>query len=597
MIAVLFALLSGAAPQAASPALRIVTDRPSVPMGRTVVVRAVLERPGSGKPQDYVLLPFVNGRRWGSHERPAADGSARFLLPLPNPGPARIQVIAVRSDTGSWTGLKDMNLLLAGRPMPERGLRSNALALEVTRRQFTRRPAGGTLFSMQWEPWFTPQAAFWTTSHAVPVMGFYESYDRDVTRQHILWFMDLGVDFIMADWSNHIWGKRHWDERPAGTETILHATQLALEVLASMRDEGLPVPKFSLLTGLSNGPPAARQALNEEHEWVYRHYVLNPRFRGLWQEYDGKPLIMPLDTGAMAHPGGTAEAAFRIPFFKQTLELDAAALDALRRSDSTPLDDRHFTIRWISSQNQATRHHELGYWSWMDGSLAPVVTMKNGNPEAVTVTPALFAARGWTGEGACGRRDGQTYVESFRTALASRPRVVFLHQFQEFAGQQTGQGMGADHGIYVDSYSVELSDDLEPVSLTAPGYRGDRGGWGYRYLNLTQALMGVYRGEDKGSTVLAVGKPYVAGGNLRVEWSRAGRTPAGISIAIDGRTVAANAPGGMFEIPLSGLARGPHRARVTASGSRTIYPLSFERFDQPLAVPVPVSVEHTFTIP
>ena len=42
----------------------------------------------------------------------------------------------------------------------------------------------------------------------------------------------------------------------------------------------------------------------------------------------------------------------------------------------------------------------------------------------------------------------------------------------------------------MDSYSVEYSDDYEPVSLTAPGFRGDNGGWGFYYLNLTEAFTG-----------------------------------------------------------------------------------------------------------
>ena len=64
-----------------------------------------------------------------------------------------------------------------------------------------------------------------------------------------------------------------------------------------------------------------------------------------------------------------------------------------------------------------------------------------------------------------------------------------LHQFNEFTGQGS-HGYGPDKDIFVDSYSVEYSDDYEPVSLTAPGFRGDNGGWGFYYLNLTEAFTG-----------------------------------------------------------------------------------------------------------
>ena len=59
----------------------------------------------------------------------------------------------------------------------------------------------------------------------------------------------------------------------------------------------------------------------------------------------------------------------------------------------------------------------------------------------------------------------------------------------------------------MDTYNVEFSDDIEPVSLTVPGYRGDQGGWGYYYLNLPQTLMALYRGQADDCTLLAVTAP------------------------------------------------------------------------------------------
>jgi hypothetical protein len=54
-------------------------------MGRTVVVTAAFAPAAGESPERYLLLPYVNGRRWGSHERPNREGRAEFLLPLPNP--------------------------------------------------------------------------------------------------------------------------------------------------------------------------------------------------------------------------------------------------------------------------------------------------------------------------------------------------------------------------------------------------------------------------------------------------------------------------------------------------------------------------------
>ena len=119
-----------------------------------------------------------------------------------------------------------------------------------------------------------------------------------------------------------------------------------------MRAEGLPVPKAALFPGLSNGQPAAmRERLMEELAWIYHTYVRNPRFEGLFQEFEGKPLMVILDTGTVGNRRGTAESAFRIPFFKQTLALREAELDAYR-TVQPPVDDSQFTIRWMSLANQ-----------------------------------------------------------------------------------------------------------------------------------------------------------------------------------------------------------------------------------------------------
>jgi hypothetical protein len=561
------------------PHCTIQVERDVVPMGGILRVEAQVS-----PTQPVLLLPYVNGRRWGSHERPSSDGRAVFYLPLPEPGPTRVEVAVAPLKEG-WMGQDDPDLLLAGRPIPDSLPRSNAVMVEVLRRTFPSRQPVDTLFCMQWESWFIRGLDSWRTAHAVPLMGFFESYNRAALRQHFLWMIELGVDCILSDWTNHLWGRQHWDERPDYTNAINHATILGMEVLAEMRDEGLPVPKMILFPGISNGRPTTMQALNEWLDWIYHTMVRNPRFAGLWQEFEGKPLVAVLDTGAVGDKRGTAESAFRIPFFKYTLEMSAAELDA-HRAAQPEVDETHFTVRWMSSQNQTTRHHELGYWSWMDGVSDPPVTCKDGKAESVTASTAFFNALGWTGPLACGRRGGSTYLETFNAALRARPRIVFLHQFNEFAGQAEGHGRGENHDIYADSYSVEFSDDIEPVSLTAPGYRGDPGGWGFFYHNLTRALIDLYRGQDGGSTLLTVSAPLdgaqARGQKLPVAWTWLGPDPSGFELRLDGRLVQENVQGRAAQLDLSSLAPGEHLLEVRARGVHTRYPLSKDHPDEPL---------------
>lgn len=569
--------------------LTIKVNKNSIPMGRSVMLTSHLNLKPGESAKDYLLLPYVNNRRWGSHERPDSNGDATFLLPLPNPGKAEIQVIAVRAEPNNWMGTSNRELLMAGKFMPDSGVRSNELNITITKREMPQSPDTSHLFGVQWESWFTPGSATWSSAEAVPVVGFYDSYNEDVIRQHVLWFMDLGVNFIMPDWSNHIWGKKHWNEAEDGARAIVHATTVFLEVLAKMRDEGMDVPKVALMPGISNGPPTTVVAMNEQLDWIYQNYILNPRFKGLFQDYDGKPLMIILDTGALGNKKGTAASAFRVPFFKLSLGITEQELDALRRTQGQ-IDDTHFTNRLMSSQNQLTRHHELGYWSWMDGQLEPMVTYMDGKPEAITVTPAFFGAMGWTAQDSYGRRGGTTYLESFKYAIKSKPRVIFLHQFNEFAGQLEGQGHGKNHDIYLDEYSIEFSDDFEPVSLTASGMRDSKGGWGFYYLNMTRALMDIFNEKDQNSTLIAAFMDKESAQTIKLQWSVAGEIPKSFDVLIDDKPILKSITGMTCEIPVKGLSKGNHTLTITANNVHTHYALSKTEFDEIAEKPLPVKV-------
>jgi hypothetical protein len=317
---------------------------------------------------------------------------------------------------------------------------------------------------------------------------------------------------------------------------------------------------------------------------------LNPRFKGLFQEFEGKPLMIILDTGALGNKKGTARSAFKIPFFKQTLALSETELDAFRRAQG-PVDDSHFTIRWMSSQNQVTLHHELGYWSWMDGQLEPMVTYKDGKPEAITVTNAFFEPLGWTAPNTWGKRGGTTYIESFKFALKSKPQVIFLHQFNEFAGQTEGNGLGINHDIYLDEHSMEFSDDFEPVSLTAAGLRDKTGGWGFYYLNMTRALMDIFNEKDMNSTVMAANISEKTNQSIKINWSVIGKTPENYTVSLGEKVLFKDLTGVTCEIPVTELSKGPNTVTIKANGVNTRYRLSKTEMDLVSDTPLPVEVK------
>jgi hypothetical protein len=693
-------------PAGLRPTVRIQVDTARVGMGRTVKLDATATFPDGRPAAGSLLLPSVDGKRWGAHEFADDRGRARFLLPLPRPGIAEIRVealppkekwiwaprmadnqriwiqrafdLAGKPATAKlWVGIDDAaevfvngqsvgkfngwnaagpvpnvtgllksgrnvisveafngkvpagfllrleadtpsgpvvvasgldwqchatrpaswpqetaqrgeavvaltalqeavytgsmgqwpnagrDRLLTGTRVPEGANLSNSVAVQVDWRRLAVMPSDPEhLVGAQYCSLYAPHGFDWATAQAVPLVGFYRSWDPDVLRQHLIWLTESGVDFLLADWSNQLWDRQHWDDRTDAANEVVHTTTMLLEAEATMRDQGLPVPRVVIFVGLNNGPSTTMTAINEESTWIYHNYMRNPRFHDLFVEYLGKPLLLVFNGSG---PGW------------------------LKDTKQVPVDDRHFTIRWMSSQHQLCHHNENGYWTWMDGSLRQPVTLLQGKPEVVTVSAAFFDSGGWTGPTAHGRRGGWTYVESFKGALKSRPRFLQLHQFQEFAGAPEGS-----QPFYGDSYSVELSDDIEPVSLTTPAYRGD-GGWGFHFLNLTRALVDLYRQKTPATTVLAIARPdrgsTLNGDRVPVQWTWAGKTPRSFTIALNGTPVARGLSGAEATIDLGPLKDGPVVLRLTAEGTEARYPMSFTDESLPQAAMAPAFAE------
>ena len=86
--------LAGSA-QTQEVVVQVALDRTEVEMGRCVQANVTTRTPDGRPIGGCLVLAHVNERRWGAHEVTEADGRARILLPLPNPGPARIRVQAI----------------------------------------------------------------------------------------------------------------------------------------------------------------------------------------------------------------------------------------------------------------------------------------------------------------------------------------------------------------------------------------------------------------------------------------------------------------------------------------------------------------------
>ncbi|MGH7193804.1 MAG: hypothetical protein ACREJM_09765, partial [Candidatus Saccharimonadales bacterium] len=189
------------------------------------------------------------------------------------------------------------------------------------------------------------------------------------------------------------------------------------------------------------------------------------------------------------------------------------------------------------------------------------------------------------------RDHGAPYIESWKVAFEARPKFIQVHQWNEFAGQKEGQGSGPQHRVYVDEYNLPFSDDLEPTQLHGCAYRGC-GGWGYYYMNLTKALISLYRGETPGATVMALSSPFepeiVKAREFPLTWVTIGASPASYSLQLDGKTVASNIHGDRYTLNLSHISPGAHRVELIADGAHTYFDLNPEKLTQKSTKRLPV---------
>jgi hypothetical protein len=435
----------------------------------------------------------------------------------------------------------------------------------------------GSLIGMQYEGWFTPKnAGDWKTAEAVPIVGKYSSYDVAVIKKHAEWFADLGIDWLLLDWSNMLWMQPAWEQHTGATKELEDTTELLLKTYAQLNREGKRTPKVVLLLGLYNGVPVTdpMKRLNGIVAWITQRLLANPEYKNQWLYYHGKPLVT-----VLFNP--------------------ARPCQELKNYEKPgPLMAPDWTVRWMASQLQMGHAEKCGMWSWMDGTIQQMITYADGKAEETVVTPACFAGGGWLANTATGRDHGAPYIKSWKVAFEAHPKFIQVHQWNEFAGQAEGEGYGPDHRVYVDEYNQEFSDDIEPTQLDGCAYRGC-GGWGYYYMNLTKALISLYRQETPGITVMALSAPFQASkvnrNRLRLAWESLGASPKSYVVQVDGNPVAKGLQGSEYTLDLSALHPGRHSVRLIAEGAYTYFDLDPEKITVKSTSRLPVTSTIQFT--
>ena len=143
-------------------------------------------------------------------------------------------------------------------------------------------------------------------------------------------------------------------------------------------------------------------------------------------------------------------------------------------------------------------------------------------------------------------------------------------------GKLKARALAPPHDIYGDEYNLEFSDDLEPTKMDQCAYRGC-GGWGYYYMNLTKAILSLYREATPDITVLALSAPFqpvVKEKELPLQWRTLGKIPKSYTLELDGHVVADKLAGNSYTLSLPTIPPGKHHITLTAQGVHTYFDLS-----------------------
>jgi hypothetical protein len=494
--------------------------------------------------------PFVNGSQWGASlllarkDGPASPaGHSTVSLPIPHAGLASVVWIVLRDPLpGVAVGVP-----LASLSATQRIATSNTLSIPVKHRAIVRLGRNGSSgltqqrnvrIGLQWEPLLASLGAppggggaGFAVAEAVPLIGRYSSYDMNALKQHAIWLAESGVEWVNIDWTNNLWGCAGWETNPNCPSSgiwkeVINATSFAIRGWQQLEAEGIPCPKAALMMGLMNGATASVAALNGQIQWVREHYPSSA-----FATHDGLPLLMVFD-GAGTH-----------------------------NSLPQQLNASGFTLRWIAAAlTTNTQLLSQGYFSWMDTTFPPAVTMKDGKPECTTISAGFFRfgpVEGWLTAPSenTTRRGGATFLRSMLTAFAHRPELLMIHQWNEFMGTPSGTTPPVAGKVFFgDEYNSSMSDDIEPTSLTeCAGIRsGDSvcSGWGHLFLNLQRAFVAMLSGDypaPRGDaaaaagvspTLLTIAAPTnrqlvnVATRTIFVEWVLLGATPSSFHISL-----------------------------------------------------------------
>jgi len=113
----------------------------------------------------------------------------------------------------------------------------------------------------------------WTVVDA-PIFGYYDSGNESIIKQHIDWFEELGIDFLIISW---------WGIHNVGIDRAVDAVFRTVNITAPWLNLTIMIEPFNE----AGGPEAYN--FTEIFSYIYDAYYT--RYRQIWMKLDSKPLL------------------------------------------------------------------------------------------------------------------------------------------------------------------------------------------------------------------------------------------------------------------------------------------------------------------
>ncbi len=337
----------------------------------------------------------------------------------------------------------------------------------------------------------------WTESSyhwGEPEAGYFLSKDEYVIRKDMSMLADAGVDVLVMDVTNAV---RYWDE-----------WEVLFAVMEKMKAEGNRVPKFCFWA--FNGPVIT--VVQDLYDKIYK----TERFKDLWFEWDGKPLL--LYNGNPTVDANGAGVKNPNPHYEA-----AAKTDAKHPHFGDPDYANEFYTDYTKEVKQFFTQRTMwwGYYKWAGKrfvgtednwsfgldmgdeqvkALKPdeLVSQHNGRKEEAAVTPgqhpSSLTGKSWSkahGEPPLNQYDlpeptfvpwlgkkvehpegyGIYFQERWEDALQSDPEFLYINDWNEWTagkyspdGTNTTKFMRRDSRyFFVDQYNAEFNRAIQPM--------------------------------------------------------------------------------------------------------------------------------------